>query len=157
MTKRQQLFDAVVARFAQILTSNTYVNQARATVNYATNIGQNVYEWQLTAIEKESLPCVILRDEIEQAEIDNELSGSYTRKLEITAEAVLAEASATAAQAREALGDIIAAIREDQRWGNLAVRSLPVSDEIIVDDASDRIGGARLKFIIVYNREPWGA
>ena len=64
---------------------------------------------------------------------------------------------ATATNARKALADVIKAIGTDDKWGGLARRTLPKKDEITVDQESDRVGGARIEFIVEYSRRPWEA
>jgi len=146
--KRQLIFDQVKARFATITTAN----------GYPSNVGQKIFEWQTTTVDKASLPCTLLSDPVETAsEGESKNAGLLTRHLEIEASLLLAEANQTAAKARAALEDVIKAIGTDQKWNNLARRTVPVSDELKLDDEGLRISGVRMRFNIEYGRVPWEA
>jgi len=147
MSKRQTIFDAVKVRFATATTANAY----------ASNVGQKVFEWQLVPVDLDNLPCSLLSDPIEEALIDNKNTGAFVRQLTIDASLLLAEVNQTAAKARAALADVITAIGTDPRWGGLALRTLPVSEELKLDDEGERISGVRLVFKIEYPREAWEA
>jgi hypothetical protein len=147
-SKRDQIFAAVKARFATITVA----------AGYQTDIGANVLEWQLTALDNGQLPASLLSDPVEETSTEgSKNSATYTRLLTIVAQLVLAETDATATMARKALADVIKAIGTDDKWGGLARRTLPKKDELVVDSESARIGGARIEFIVEYSRAPWEA
>ena len=151
MSKRQQIVDAVKARFALISVANGYL----------TDIGLKQTEHHPTAKSAdpadEELPAHDVRDEAEETQVSDRNSGTYERRLRVTAVAELLEADATAANARKALADMIAAVGVDPKWGGLARYSIPVDDEVTVDEEGQRVGAARLTFEVVYNRKPWEA
>ncbi|HEV2706246.1 MAG TPA: hypothetical protein VGV59_10005 [Pyrinomonadaceae bacterium] len=148
-SRRQQIVEAVKTRFATIRTAH----------GYQTEVGANVREWYLETLDEEELPALLISDGIEDTIVPEQgkNSGTYTRHLEITAIVVLAVAAANAANARAALADVIACIGKDDKWGGLARRTLPVSDELGVDKESERIGGVRVTFVVEYSRPPWEA
>lgn len=146
MSQRQQIFTAVKTRFAAIQMAN----------GYQTNIGAKLTEWHLTPKEGGELDGLDLRDETETTSLpDSRNSSLYTRQLQITAIAEVVEANDTATRARLALADIIRAIGVDPTWGGLARHTLPVEEEITVDGEGQRIGGARITFVVEYGRKPW--
>lgn len=151
MSKRQQIVDAVKARFAGI----------SAAGGYQTDVGLKQTEHHPTAKSSdpadEELPAHDVRDEAEETVVADRNSGTYERKLRFTVVAELLEADATAANARKALADMIRAVGVDPRWGGLARHTLPVDDEVTVDEEGQRVGAARLTFDVVYGRKPWEA
>jgi hypothetical protein len=147
--KRQTLFSAVLTRAATITVAN----------GYGTNIGSHVKEWQTTPLESVDLPAVLVSDSTENTLVPEvgETAGLYRRELEITFDAVLAESGQNATEARKAIADIIAMIGVDQTWGGVARRTVPVSDQLMLDDTGTRIGGARVRVKIIHSRKPWAA
>jgi hypothetical protein len=149
--KRQQIVDAVKERFALITTAN----------GYQTDIGLKQTEWNPgpkgADPEADELPGHDIRDEVETTAIKDKNSGSYDRELEIVVIAELKEADASATLARKALEDMIKAVSVDPTWGSLARRTIPLEEDINVDELGQRIGAARLKFKVEYSRRPWEA
>lgn len=146
-SKRQQIVDAVKTRFAAITVAN----------GYQTDIGLKQTEWHPTAKDAADRPGHDVRDALEEADTEKRNSALYERQLQITVIAEIAEVDATAANARKALADMITAVGKDPKWGGLANYTLPVDEEVTVDDEAQRVGAARLIFDVVYNRKPWEA
>jgi hypothetical protein len=148
---RQQIVDAIKARFAGISVAN----------GYQTDVGLKQTEWNPgpkgADPEADELPGHDIRDEVETAVIDNKNSGTFTRVLEIVVIAELREPAPGATLARKALEDLIKAVGVDPTWGGLARRTLPVEDDINVDELGQQIGAARLRFKVEYGRRPWVA
>jgi len=153
--KHQTIFDAVLTRAATILTTNAYA----PGLNYATNIGSHLKEWQTTTLEPADLPALLVSDPIENSIVPEagENAGLYRRELEIVFDAVLAEAGQNATEARKAIADIIRMIAVDPTWGGLARRTIPISDQLMLDDTGTRIGGARVRVKIIHSRPHWEA
>lgn len=149
--KRQQIVNAVKTRFAAITTAN----------GYQTDIGLKQTEWNPgpkgADPEADELPGHDIRDEVETTAIKDKNSGSYDRELEIVVIAELKEADASATLARKALEDMIKAVSVDPTWGSLARRTIPLEEDINVDELGQQIGAARLKFKVEYSRRPWEA
>lgn len=150
-SKRQQILDAVKARFAGIKVAD----------GYQTDIGLKQTEHHPTAKSADpadgELPAHDVRDEAEETVVPDRNKGSYERKLRFTVVAELLETDATAANARKALADMIKAVGVDPSWGGLARHTVPVEDEVQVDEEGQRVGAARLTFEVVYGRKPWEA
>ena len=155
--KRQQIIDAVKARFAQIRTANEYA----PGLHYQTDIGLKQTEWHPgpkgADPEADELPGHDIRDEVERAVVENKNAGVFERQLEITAIAEVREEGAGAPRARQALEDMIRAVAVDTTWGGLARRTLPAEDDISVDELGQQVSAARLRFIVEYSRRPWEA
>lgn len=151
MGKRQQVVDAVKARFAGITVAN----------GYNTDIGLKQTEWSPgprgADPEDEELPSHDVRDEDEAANIRDKNSGTYESTLEIVALAYVAEAADGATTTRLALADMVKAVGVDPTWGGLARRTLPDSEGVAVDNVGQRVGVAHLKFKVEYGRRPWEA
>jgi hypothetical protein len=149
--KRQQIVNAVKERFALITTAN----------GYQTDIGLKQTEWNPgpkgADPEADELPGHDIRDEVETTVVKDKNAGSYDRELEIVVIAELKEADATATLARKALEDMIKAVSVDPTWGSLARRTIPLEEDINVDELGQQIGAARLKFKVEYSRRPWEA
>jgi hypothetical protein len=149
--KRQQIVNAVKARFAAITAAN----------GYQTDIGSKQTEWNPgpkgADPEADELPGHDIRDEIETTVVRDKNSGTYDRELEIVVIAELREVDSTATLARRALEDMIKAVGVDPTWGGLARRTVPVEDDINVDELGQQIGAARLRFKVEYSRRPWEA
>lgn len=151
MGKRQQIVDAVKNRFAGITTAS----------GYQTDIGLKQTEWNPgpkgADPEADELPGHDIRDEVETTVVKDKNSGNYDRELEIIVVAELKETDATATLARKALEDMIKAVGVDPTWGGLARRTVPMEDDINVDELGQQIGAARLRFKVEYSRRPWEA
>jgi hypothetical protein len=149
--KRQQIIDKVKERFALITIAN----------GYQTDIGLKQTEWNPgpkgADPEADELPGHDIRDEVETTAVKDKNAGTYDRELEIVAIAELKEANASATLARKALEDMIKAVSVDPTWGSLARRTIPLEEDINVDELGQQIGAARLKFKVEYSRRPWEA
>ena len=55
---RQSIVESIIARLQTITVAN----------GYETNLGSNVFDWKLSAVQEGSLPCVALRDTNETIE-----------------------------------------------------------------------------------------
>jgi hypothetical protein len=146
-SKRQRIVDAVKARFAAISVAGGYL----------TELGGKQTEWHPAAKGPDDRPGHDVRDLAEETVVEDRNKGLYERKLLVQVVAEVAESDATAANARAALADMIRAVGVDPTWGGLARYSLPVEDEVTVDEEAQRVGGARLVFEVVYSRKPWEA
>lgn len=149
--KRQQIVSAIKTRLAGIKVAD----------GYQTDIGLKQTEWNPgpkgADPEADELPGHDIRDEVETAEVKDKNSGTFDRALEIVVIAELREAGPGATLARKALEDLIKAVAVDPTWGGLARRTLPVEEDINVDELGQQIGAARLRFKVEYSRRPWEA
>jgi hypothetical protein len=144
-SKRQQILSAIKTRFAAITTAN----------GYQTNIGPSQTEHHPTTKDVAELPSHDIRDETEETDGSKRNAGTYERRLKVTVIAELVETDSTAAKARKALEDMIRAVGVDSKWGGLARYTIPLDDEVTVDEDGQLIGAARLTFEVIYDRKPW--
>jgi len=159
MSNRQQdLFNAVKAGFATIVSS-----PAPGNPSYSSNVGQKIFEWQLTPIDAENdaslLPCTCLSDPREINEGPgqgvNENSSMRLFGQEFEAALLLAETDQTADKARQAKTDAIAMIGKDPTWGGLAKRTEPGDVQFLSQKEGNRITGVLMKFTVKYVRRTW--
>jgi len=157
--KQQDLFNAVKAGFATLLSSPTPGNPA-----YTSNVGQKINEWQMTAIDAANdsslLPCVCLSDPREVnlgAPNGNERSSTRQFAVEFEAALFLAETDQTATAARQAKTDAYAMIGLNQTWGGLADRTEPGEAQFLSQKEGNRITGVLIKFTVKINRKTWKA
>jgi hypothetical protein len=150
-SKRQQIVDAVKARFAQIRAENEYAPGQ----NYQTDIGVSQTEHHPTKKGKDELPAHDIRDQDEEPKVENRNAGRYERSLRIQIVAEIVETDATATNARKALEDMICAVGMDPTWGHLAFYTIPVDEDVMVDEDGGRIGAANITFDVIYSRAPW--
>ena len=151
--KRQDLVDAVNARFTTGATAITASN------GYRTNIGAKGKEWQTTPLDAAQMDAILVRDQINRRRPDpnGENSSKHTWALLMIVDAVLSETGQNAVQARKAIADIKQAVAVDPTWGGLARRSEEVSDQIMTDKEGTRVAGAQVVFNIITSRKPWDA
>lgn len=137
-SRRQQIVDAVKTRFQAITVAG----------GYETNIGNNVFEWRdipSVMVEENDMPCVLVRDP--RTEITQRVSKVQDHDLTIEAAVVTATATIPV-QVRKMIADIYKAIGVDRTWGGKALDTLPVKDEMGVEHAGKRFGGATVTFTI---------
>ncbi|HLE18673.1 MAG TPA: hypothetical protein VI728_10365 [Syntrophales bacterium] len=141
-SKRQQLIDAIDARFKTIKTTN----------GYETELGNNVFAWRSSPIEAAELPCLLYRDTNETIELT---IGAHIHTLTIETEIITSGGTAIK-DIRKMLADIIKCIGADLTWGGIAEDTLPVAGEDIkIEQQENIITGAKLSFAAQYVTEPF--
>ena len=137
-TIRQQIIDAVAARFATILTSG----------GYQTDIGARVTQWNVKSIDERSVRGIDIMD------VEEETTDQVTRHQDhtLTMWAVVhaKESDSTASYLRNAIADVWRAIGTDRRWSTLARDTLPIKSEMLFNQAGQLNGAARIQFKILY-------
>lgn len=139
-SRRQDILDAILARFRLIL----------ATSGYETNLGKNVHVWRDTAqipFQPEELPALNLRDASNA--IEQHLNNKHEHSLTLTCQGFVAS-SAVAADVRKCLADLYKAIGVDRKWSTLAFDTLPVGDEFTVQQNGTAIAGFVLTFTVKF-------
>jgi hypothetical protein len=135
---RQRIFDAVGTRAATILVAN----------GYQTDIGSRLTKWNTTPITERELDGVDLRDASETSE--PQVNRHQDRTLIVDFEVHAKKGAATAAFLRKAIADIEQMIGVDRAFGNLAKRTVPRGNEMIIDKTDRTVGGVQVKFAIEY-------
>jgi hypothetical protein len=155
MSVRQQIVNAVTARFAGI----TITNGVAIGVPYETDIGAHQTEWHVTSFDPSQLDAVDVWDTIDTQlpDAEGKSSGLKPWALTIIANVVLAPAATNAAKARKAISDLKQAIAIDPTWGSIAKRTEEVSDEIKIAKDGTSVGGAQVIFKVITSRKPFTA
>lgn len=145
MSKRQQIVDAIKTRLQGILTVN----------GYNSNLGSNVFEWRTQTISASSLPALAFRD-ISANRVEDGPIGIFRWSLNMELEIVAESGSSTPAEIRKMIADAYKVIGVDPKWGDLAqFTAQPESDEMQFEQSEKIIGGASIKFSIVYDTPKW--
>jgi hypothetical protein len=144
-SRRQQIIDAVKARFATITPEN----------DYETNLGNSLDEWRTEAFDDSELPGINLRDESEPVTYASKQSGSVLRQLNIVADLIFKEADCSATLARAGLAEVEKAIAVDPTWGSLAKLTIMNVSRLMTDDKGMWLGGAQIAFTIEYFTAPF--
>lgn len=143
---RQQIMTAFEARLATITTGN----------GYSSNLGKNVFGWRKTTIGQNEMPCVIVRDLTAKVTYDDAPIGHVNNRLQVMIEALFTGAL-TAAQARNALNDLISAIGTDPRFGGLVLETHILEHELDLQAAEHISGGVSVTVEMVYRTARWQA
>jgi hypothetical protein len=147
-SRRQDLMDAILARFRLITVGG----------GYETNLGANVHVWRDTAqipFQPEELPALNLRDASNA--IEQQLTNKHEHSLTILCQGFVAS-SAVATDVRKCMADLYKAIGVDRKWPStpgdvatrLAVDTLPVGDEFTVQQNGIAIAGFVLTFVVKF-------
>jgi hypothetical protein len=144
MTVRQQIVDAVVARLATILRDG----------GYNSDLGMNVFEWRDKPLKQADLPAVIVRDARNEPSSEAVL-GTFGWALTIELDVLVAAGTVTAAQMRDILADIYAAIGTDYTWGSLVSITSQPTDEMRLTVEDHILSGAAVSFTVNYSVPRW--
>jgi hypothetical protein len=141
---RQQLWNAIKARF-----SNIHVNNG-----YATNIGTKMFNWRdlgAMPFTADEIPGMMMRDADNTFEHSVITKHQHRLSIEVFA---IADGSPPDNLARSILADLDKAIGVDRQWTinnvHLAIDTVPVSDRIDVDHGDKRLAGVRKIFSVTY-------
>ena len=135
-TIRQQIVEAVKARFATILS----------TAGFQTNLGSNLTVWNTTPIMNRELEGIALRDTDDKYE--DKISRHTDHTLRIDAEFHAKRGAATDVYLRNGIADINRAIGVDTKWSGLALNTKILGDQLIIDKTDKTIGGVQVQIEI---------
>lgn len=140
---RQQIIDKVDARLKLILT----------TGGYKTNAGAHVYDWLNYDQAKAQLPSITYRDpeNLKTAADTKNWDNDMTMELEARAAAGVDAVE----DLREIVEDIYKAIGTDEKWSELAKKTIPVSEEMDVKQGDQKIALAKVTIRIKYTTTKW--
>ena len=137
-TIRQQIIDAVKARFEAITVVNGY--------NY--DLGSNVTEWKTVNHDEASLPALVFRDINEDSEPGPH--PAYINDLRMQVEIKTEEGATTSSAIRKMIADVIKVIGTDVQWSTLALNTILEGNRIEIYQTEKIIGGAEISFMIRY-------
>ncbi len=143
-SKRQRIVDAIKTRMATILIAN----------GYATNLGQNVREWE-SWIQQEDIPVAGVLSVCdmpstaaapEQQRSERVITGVTIWMMPVQFRVFLLRNASTHANIRTAIKDINRAIRQDRRWTvsgiGLAAATRPQREGPLIDEDTFEVAGA---------------
>jgi hypothetical protein len=137
-TLRQKLVDAVVARMREIRIAN----------GYQTDIGATVEDWR-THFEQDELPAIGVYDLTQTTEKTDKEQKRTPNTLPVQIR-IFAASNTLVTDLRVMIGDVLAAIKKDQRWGKLALDTKPKQDGFIIPKESFEVAGAAVEIEIEY-------
>ena len=141
-TIREQLLSALVTRLKAIKTTGGYV----------TNLGNNVYHHRAGELAESELPGAVIRDL--KSDIEPRV-GAVEHTLDIEISVVVAAGATSIQTVYDLIADVYKAIGTDDRWGGLAIDTVPLGDtvEVVQDDLT--IAGATIRIEIEYETNKW--
>ena len=142
---RQQIMGLIGTRLEGILIAD----------GYETDIGSRVYEWRQESIPEALIPCLVYRDDPEESFADETVPrGRHRHRLMVSVD-VVALGSLVISTVRKMIADVIKAVGADTTWGGVALNTEPPMDEIYIEQKERKIGGATVKFVILYETGRW--
>ena len=147
MTILQQIFNAVQARFQDILVKN----------NYSSDVGLNVTVHKTTNYSQCELDGIDLVFETDDIKFMSE--ALFDHEIIVNANIFVQDGSSSFSNITEITNDVLRAIGVDKTWTvagiPLAYWTQPKSTEIKLKQDGSLIGGAIVKFSIKYKTLPW--
>lgn len=138
LTKRQKIVDKVVERMREI----------RVAAGYQTNLGERVEDWQ-TNWDDADLPAVSVCDLPAESDKANRDDRKSTHRLPVHVR-IFVGRNERPATLRLMIGDIVAAVKKDLRWGGLAFDTWPKQDGFVVPENSFEVAGGAVEFVVEY-------
>lgn len=139
MSMRQQIIDAMDARFKAIKIAN----------GYNTDLGNKVYRWKTTAIEAGETMALIYRDLT--ADVFESAHNKHDHRLSCEAEIIALAGTITDNEVRKMLADVIKAIGANPFWSGLAITTKITGHSIDAIEQMDKIvGGGKVTFEVHY-------
>jgi len=140
---RQQLIDKIDARLKLI----------KKTGGYKTDAGTNVSDWPDHDHEKAKLPSIVYKDPSNTKTADS--TKIWDNDLTVELELRAAAGTTAAESLREIIEDVYKAIGTDETWSGLAQKTIPVSEEMDVQQGDQKIALAKLQIRIKYQTTKW--
>lgn len=147
-SKRQRLVSAIVTRMALINGAGSY------TTNIAARVKDSETNW---AQDQDTLPAVSVFD----GDAIAHPTSPAEYKAVINEMSVLikwfGEQGTTAANARNGIKDIKTAIRQDDKWGGLAMQTREVVDRVARNADTFEVEGAEVEIAIQFKTDKFNA
>jgi hypothetical protein len=135
---------------------DTRLKGITVAAGYATNVGQNVFEWIPAVIDQDQTPGILWMD-VDESPSNLTTAGTigyHDHRLRIEAR-IIASGSTSIATIRKALADVVRAIGVDTTWGGLASRTNPVANDMDAEKADRLAAAMRLTIEIDYTTHKW--
>lgn len=133
MSIRKQFVPALMARLAEILVSNGYL----------TNIGQNVNEWDESAVLGATEPCLMVEDG-QNKRTAGKIMGQTRNLLHCNVLGILRGENHTAASARDMEEDIVACLGDWPTADGLVDLVEVIDSTIDLDKHGQLVGGVHV-------------
>lgn len=144
---RSSIVTAMKARFETII-------DVTELDPWYTTLGNNVGVWRTVPLKDTELPYLNIRDTVEEVVDDTQggASGRMTqRRLTVELEIV----SPDIATLRNCQHDVELAISSDETWDGLALRTQPISSEVLATQERDGVGGMVITVRVDYRTGRW--
>jgi hypothetical protein len=157
MTIRQQIVDAIEARFLGIRAGSSVALYRGGAHTYSTDAGARVFPSRATPLDPTAhLPCIAFTDTEASADYENSRLDELEHAISFEATALFLGRDG-GAEARAAIGDLQAAIGADPFWGNLAEWTDITGHDIELDQSSGKsVSIATVRFTVRYLTALWG-
>lgn len=119
---------------------------------YHTELGSNVFYWRDAPLDSTQLPGMVIRDTNNAHDLQaNGNQNQYDYQiLSVEIECTGTENTTTPEYVDKMIADVQKAIGVDDTWGGIALRTELENDEKTVNQDSNKIGGALIKFNVRY-------
>lgn len=135
---RQQIIDEIDKRLKTI----------RVSAGYETEAGKYVFEWRDRPMEEGELPGIIYRDLSDPITTDSKTTHIHNLNLEVE---LFASGSDVPTTIRKMIADVNKAIGTDERWGALAIETIPDSEDMVTEEGSKRLMSAIVRVNISFH------
>lgn len=143
--KRTDILTAMTTRFNGIVSGSG---------SYSTTLSGSVSTWRTVPVLLSEVPFLNIRDTLEEIVDDTQggASGRMTQRRLIVELEVVAQDISTL---RSLMKDIETAIAVDETWGGLALRTQPISSEVLASQERDAIAGVLITVRVDYRTGRW--
>lgn len=139
ISKRQQIVNAIDARFKTITTANGYV----------TNIGNRVACWETVDLSRLETMMLLYRDRL--ADILDSPHDRSDHRLGFEANIVAKAGALTADEVRAMINDVSKSLGVDYTLGGLAISTRVISHEVDdIEQLGKIVGGGTVRFEVLY-------
>jgi hypothetical protein len=140
MSKRQETVDALAACLSGLTAANGYVTDLKT-----------VREDNGTALTADEMPACLIRDKISKIDRKDYLE----RKTRILVKFIFADSEDIRSRMRTALSEAYRIIGSDEVLGGEVGLLTPVSDKLMIETETNKIGTATIKFSAAYETTLW--
>ena len=110
--------------------------------------------WRTIALEARDLPAIVVRDGLDQMPSDGVSAARRDHELAVEIELYFS-GSTSAADARDMVASVVAAIGTDKTFGDLAFDTIIASADINMETADRVYASAQIELSIRYRTELW--
>lgn len=142
-TIREQIITAMISRFQGITKS----------AGYKSDLGNSVHHFRESDFEPAELPAINVFDN--KNNIDHATLNRFNNVIDVELQVKVASGGTTYGEACDIIEDVYRAIAVDDTWGDLALDTQPISDEIEIHQADKIISGILINIQVQYEAVKW--